>query len=319
MEPPTPLESALEIFLLTYSRSCYLDNTLRQLAMSPFARCRLTVFDNCSTDSTPEITEKYRDKFLNYHVVRHNRNIGWVFSYLRAIELSTSLYTWILCDNDEYDFTHAEPLIEAIENRSFDHFYVASRSQAQLAWSGCGGVGSQQLLSEGAQYYKAFLYWPALIFRTECYNLFCSTNVSYLFPSFKFINLILEHNHYIYVSEYPLVIRNEKYNSGYSSLTLYRECMANLALIENMALRRLMIEKWIEKGFSRTIALWIALDKANKVDGLLNKIVDILFTVTPMLRIKLVLLLPLLVLPIPKALLINNDEKGYMEESAPLN
>ena len=53
------IEEKMEIILITYNRSKYLDNTLNQFLNSPFKNCKFTVLDNCSPDNTPEICAKY--------------------------------------------------------------------------------------------------------------------------------------------------------------------------------------------------------------------------------------------------------------------
>jgi len=79
MENTNKLEEVLQIFLITCNRSLLLDNTLRQLRGSPFSACRFTILDNCSTDSTAEVVSRYYEHFSDYHVVRHNKNIGYRF------------------------------------------------------------------------------------------------------------------------------------------------------------------------------------------------------------------------------------------------
>ena len=57
------IEEKMEIILITYNRSKYLDNTLNQFLNSPFKNCKFTVLDNCSPDNTPEICAKYENYF----------------------------------------------------------------------------------------------------------------------------------------------------------------------------------------------------------------------------------------------------------------
>ena len=311
MENSAALETVLEIFLITYNRSAYLDNTLRQLKDSPFAKCRFTVLDNCSTDDTPEVAARYRDSFPDYRVVRHPRNIGGDYNYLRAVELSASRYTWILCDDDDYNFSQCEGVIEAIECCRFDHIYVASRSSVQLGYPGFGAVRSTQLTLEGARYHRALAFWPSLIFRTEWYCTYCFANAPYLFPSFKFINKTLTHNHMIYVAEYPIVIRGEAATSEQSPMILYKEWVVNAGLIEDHKLRRYVIEQWTDKGFMRTLFFWIAVDRANRTPGYWKRLVDIMFAFTPGQRLKLLLLLPVMIVPLPISLLVRAREFVY--------
>ena len=300
------LEELLAIQIITYNRSTCLDNTLRQLQQSPFVRCRITVLDDFSSDETPTIAAKYADKFPRYRVIRHQRNIGGDYNFLRARELSTSFYTWIVCDDDNFEFCHAQNVIEAIKTCAFDMLYVASRTV--LGWNGYGETRVSRVISDKAKYHRACSFWPSLIFRTEWFTTYCLAPAPYLFPSFRFINNSMTYDFWIYVSEYPLVIRSHGPAIEHSPLSLYREWVINAGLLSDLEMRRHVIEEWTDKGFIRTLAFWIALDKANKVDGLVKKIVDMFFAFTPMLRLKLLLLLPLMIIPIPKTLLIRARE-----------
>lgn len=306
-----PLENVLEIFLITYNRSSSLDNSLRQLKDSPFAACRFTVLDNCSTDNTPKVIARYSKHFPDCHMIRHPRNIGGDYNFLRAVELSTSRYTWILCDDDDYDFSNAQDVISAIESCMYDHIYVASRSSVQLGWKGFGEVRAQQLIIAGARVHRACAFWPSLIFRTEWYDTDCFAPAPHLFPSFKFISKMIEHNHMIYVSEHPIVIRGEVCASEQFPLKLYKEWVENAALINDNNLRRYVIEQWTDKGFMKTLCFWIAVDRAKRTEGYWKRLVDILFALAPIQKLKFMALLPVMIIPLPMSLLLRTREYVY--------
>lgn len=307
----TRLESVLEIFLITYNRSACLDNTLRQLQGSPFAACRFTVLDNCSTDDTPEVTARYQGAFPNYRVIRHPRNIGGDYNYLRAIELSTMRYTWILCDDDNYDFTHADAVVDAVVSCEFDLVYVASRSSVQLGWQNFGTVRAKQLTLEGARYHRACAFWPSLIFRTEWYCTYCFAPAPHLFPSFKFINKSIDHDWLLYIAEHPVVIRSESSAMEQRPLMLYTEWVRNAALIADRRLRQYVIEQWTDQGFLKTLAFWIAVERAGRAEGYWKRLVDILFSLTPWQKMKFMLLLPVMLVPLPTSLLVRVRELVY--------
>lgn len=56
--------------------------------------------NNASTDGTLSVYEKYKEKFPALLIITNPYNIGASANYLRALENSTSIYTWILCDDD---------------------------------------------------------------------------------------------------------------------------------------------------------------------------------------------------------------------------
>ena len=53
-------------------------------------------------------------------IVRHPKNIGANPNILRAVETSNSIYTWIICDDDFYDFSDCLDIIDAINSEKFD-------------------------------------------------------------------------------------------------------------------------------------------------------------------------------------------------------
>ena len=311
MNTSRDLESVLEIMLITYNRFECLDNTLKQLQKSPFAKCHITVLDNCSTDRTGKMTDKYRNKFEDFTVIRHPRNIGGDYNFLRAIELSTYRYTWILCDDDNYDFTYSDDVINAIVSCKYELVYVASRSPVQLGWNGHGETTVKELVKRGARYHRACAFWPSIIFKAEAFNNYCFQAASTIFPSMKFLNKSLEDDVLIYVAKEPIVLRADMCSSEVEPLKMYKEWVSNAALIQDRKLRAHVIEQWTDRGFFKSLAFWIAVDRTKKVAGYWKRLVDILFALSPWQKIKFLLLFPVMIIPVPISLLIRARELVY--------
>lgn len=306
-------EQLLEIMLITYNRNEYLENTLKQLKDSPFAKCRITVLDNCSTDLTADVISKYSTAFPNYHVVRHNRNIGGDYNFLRAVEYSTACYAWIMCDDDTYDFSHAEEVVSAIEERSYDLIYVASRSSVQLGCDQFGRTSVGKLTRAGARCHRAFAFWPALIFKTIKYENYCFHNAPFLFPSFNFINKAVEEDFSIYVSEFPMVIRYVDNKMEVQPLKLYKEWVCNAAGIKDKQLRSFVIEQWTDLGFLLTLGFWIAVERSRRNEGYWKRLVDILFALAPWQKVKFLMLMPVMIVPLPMSFLTWARELVYQQ------
>lgn len=111
------LIDVLEIILITYNRKRYLKRTLEQLFAenSPVRNINITILDNVSTDGSFEVIQEYAQKFPNLRHIRHNRNIGGVANSLRAFEMATKKYIWVLCDDDRYDWSNWGEVENAIE------------------------------------------------------------------------------------------------------------------------------------------------------------------------------------------------------------
>ncbi len=305
------LEELLEIFLITYNRSLSLDQTLRQLSTSPFKNCQFTVLDNFSSDNTPQVIDSYKSAFPNIKVIRHNKNIGGDYNFLRAIELSTFYYTWILCDDDNYDFSTAGELIEKIETGIFDLIYTTSRSTGHLGWEGFGDTTVQELIRNGARYHRACAFWPSLIFRTEWYVNECFHAAPYMFPSMKFINRSVNFNFRIYVPTDGIVVRSESNPMEVSSLEQFREWVVNTKLLQDKKIKANVIEDYTEKGFLRTLFFWIALEKTKRKDDFLTTLLVIWFRLGPLQKLKFLLLLPVMIIPLPLSWLVRAREIAY--------
>lgn len=233
------IEEILEIFIITYNRSEFLENTLKQLVKSPFANCNFTILDNCSEDETPCICEKYKKLFHNMKIIRHKKNIGANPNYLHAVELSKSKYTWILCDDDYYDFSEYLDIFEAILSEKFDLISVGHPNYSD--WR--RGIESTviELIENSSTSFTTFTFIPSSIFKTELFDSYCLIqgyfNSSNFFPSFEFINKSIEENFSVYVSKKEIVNRIENVPHPFPALELISGWLNSCALIHNKKIR----------------------------------------------------------------------------------
>lgn len=293
------LEQLLEILLITYNRNDYLDRTLTSIKDSPFAQCKITILDNCSTDNSYKTACKYGQYFSNYRVVRNNKNIGGDNNFLKAVEMATFQYVWILCDDDTYDFSYSDVVIAEIVSCKYDLIYVASRSKYQLSTDIIGATTVKKLFDSGAQYYRAVTFIPSIIFRPDQFDCYCFFQSSKLYPSVAFVNKTLRYDLPIYISKYELVVRNICNHLEMSPLCVFRSWVSSLDSINDKYYKTRTIVQFTDKGFLRSLGFWIALDRATGVEGYWKCIVDIMFGLTPLLRFKALLLIPLMLLPVP--------------------
>jgi glycosyltransferase involved in cell wall biosynthesis len=198
----------LEVAVITYNRAAALERTLEQLAASPFAGCRLTVLDNCSTDATPEVCARFAERFPEFRVVRHVRNIGAEANYLRAVEVLDRPYGWVLCDDDDLDFSDCDDVIAAIEEGEVDVLSVGA--PARSAWSG-GRTTMGALRDESYLIYSVFVFMPNTIYRTAAIDAVALVdgyrNVQNLYPMFPFVRRLIERDAPVHVSRTMLVRR----------------------------------------------------------------------------------------------------------------
>ena len=117
----------LEIILITYNRKEHLQNTFNQIFAdnSPIKNMPITILDNKSTDGSSELIQEYCKICHNIKHIIHNRNIGGNANIARAFELAKQKYVWILCDDDEYDWSHWQEVEQAMAE-DYDAIVVAN-------------------------------------------------------------------------------------------------------------------------------------------------------------------------------------------------
>jgi glycosyltransferase involved in cell wall biosynthesis len=267
------IEEKLELVLITYNRSEYLENTLSQLLESPFKDCKFTVLDNCSTDKTPQVCLKYQKMFKDFHIMRHKHNIGGNANILRGVETSNSLYTWLLADDDDYDFSDCDDLIKAIDSEKYDVLFFFSSSFDKWAGksvyeilrsrdsskyiNGCAnGTSGKELMGIMKQYYFITMtFIPACIFKTDIYTNKCFIegydNIKYLYPHLKFVEKTIVNDLLFYKKEKDMVIEGfeadiklKNRNASYSMLRWMNSWLISSLIIKDKKIRSVMIDRY---------------------------------------------------------------------------
>lgn len=152
-----PMKNTLELFLITYNRKekCHL--TLQTLLAedSPVRDLPLTILDNASTDGTEEMLAGFAQKHTNIRLIRHPRNIGGNANIVRAFELATSPFMWVLCDDDSFNWKHWKEIETAILSNDYDMIYTINHL-----------VKKNDKMTPG---YLAFLaaFLPGVIYKTQ--------------------------------------------------------------------------------------------------------------------------------------------------------
>lgn len=294
------LEKNVELFVITYNRAKYLDRTLTQLLDSPFARCKITILDNCSTDDTPSICETYRLLFPMMHIVRHRKNIGASPNYLRAVEMSDSPYTWVLCDDDVFDFSNCSDVVEAIEQGHFD--LISLGAPGQFDWERGLATTSIELLRKGARYFFAFTFAPSIIFKTRLFDSMCMVkgyrNTDNVYPHFEFIRKSVQDNFSVYLSKKNIIYRDEHENVP-SKLFWLTAWVNSCRTIDDRNLRKIAVYDTAENRISwvKDLVIAIVTEKIRYPERVLTKTGEMALGLSFEQLTFLLLISPLLLIP----------------------
>lgn len=243
------IERFLEIFVFTYNRAPFLARTLEQFANGPFRNCTVTVLDNHSTDETPAVCARFKPSLPQLRHVRHPKNIGGLANYLRGVELAQAKYTWIICDDDTYDFSGTADVIEAITTERVNILSIGIEGhELPGGYSGC-----IREFALAHPYFLSHSFVPSMIFRTALFDSGIIRrgydNVETMFPHFPFIAALAERDEQIYVSKNKMIRKSA--NVGYSTFRFLTGWAQSCRKITDRALRR----KAISEVFGSTLVV----------------------------------------------------------------
>ena len=240
-------KNKLQIILITYNRKKFLEKTFNQIfsADSPIKDFDIIVLDNCSTDGSSEFIAEYCQKFQNVKHIRHNKNIGGNANIVRAFEIASKEYVWILCDDDKYDFSHWDEVEDGLKEHP-DALVVAHYMEP---------------LKNICRLLKQLTFVPAAIYKTsnitDTVMINANYNISNMFPQLAIVCAILNAGANITFTKYPVVTmvlntaEESSYVRGAESGYPHRQMkkmfweqgyLNSLNMIEDKKLRRVLMK-----------------------------------------------------------------------------
>ena len=157
----------VSIFIITYNRPQQLRETLSRLLGSPFAHCSITVLDNCSTDEAcAAVQQEFLEPTLTFH--RNITNIGASANALQAFLMSRTPYTWVLCDDDLFDFSDVGDVEKILQDGAATLVMVGGHREDVRAGAGVTASPKQLMkLPVAVNYYRDLSFLPSTIYRTD--------------------------------------------------------------------------------------------------------------------------------------------------------
>jgi glycosyltransferase involved in cell wall biosynthesis len=205
----------LEIFIITHNRSIYLETTLNAIYNSTLKDYKLTILDNCSTDQTLEICNSFNNKIPNYKVISHPVNIGSDNNVCRAFELSTSEYTWVICDDDIYDFSYFADVKNVIDEGVIDLIHVGGHDEHRVFSEVKMNVN--ELIVKGYPFFKFSSFLPTTIFKTKRFQqLIIQALKNDGYPHMVCVIDVYKNNEQIYISRNKLITPANLENASYN-------------------------------------------------------------------------------------------------------
>ena len=112
------MNKKIQVILVTYNRAQKVDDTFKQFFFetSPVKEYDFLVLDNNSTDNTSQVVEKWQKNYPNISYIKNKYNVGVTGNILKAMEIASADYVWIIGDDDIFDFSNWHEVEKALEN-----------------------------------------------------------------------------------------------------------------------------------------------------------------------------------------------------------
>ncbi|WP_406265483.1 glycosyltransferase [Actinacidiphila glaucinigra] len=110
----------LSVVVPMHNVEAFAESTLRSLAINAEADVEFLVVDDCSTDSTPWVIDRWTEKLPNTRVIRHEKNMGIAQARNSGIDAAGGEFLTFLDGDDWYGPGHLAELVRAIEELGCD-------------------------------------------------------------------------------------------------------------------------------------------------------------------------------------------------------
>jgi glycosyltransferase involved in cell wall biosynthesis len=192
----------LEIAIITYNRHEKLARTLQGLSKSVMGKCRITIYDNASTDNTPEVVSNCSSLLPRLNYVRRPRNITVGPNLILAYAEARAKYFWLLCDDDLIDPSDCDRIYSQLALLKYDAVLLNSVDLPGLAE---GEFSSQELKNQNSRLYYMGSFLPSIIYPTSVIEQSVIKSMMIhsmdLFPQIHLVHALVntDRNYYVHV------------------------------------------------------------------------------------------------------------------------
>ena len=107
------------IIIPNYNHSPYLDHRIKSVLCQTYRDYEVIILDDCSTDSSVEIIERYRNHPKVSQIIINSENSGSTFKqWNKGVKLAKGEYIWFAESDDYAELTFLEELVPVLEQNS---------------------------------------------------------------------------------------------------------------------------------------------------------------------------------------------------------
>lgn len=124
-------EPLLTILVTTYNRASVLDVLLDMLSsyQEKGLAFNILVSDDCSSDSTRDVCNKWEKRLNGFSFIRTECNLGMDNNFMTAYEHFDTPYCWLLGDTRHISYEGLKNVIEVLEEHTYDALILRCRDE----------------------------------------------------------------------------------------------------------------------------------------------------------------------------------------------
>lgn len=116
----------ISIAMCIYNGEKYLKEQLDSIINQTYTNIELIIVDDCSFDKSREIVKEYKKKYDFIKLFENDSNLGLVKNFEKSISLCTGEYIALSDQDDIWEYSKLEKLINIIEKENLDLVYCDS-------------------------------------------------------------------------------------------------------------------------------------------------------------------------------------------------
>lgn len=147
----------LSICIPTYNRSKALEGNLKALSIQIIDKelpIELIVSDNCSTDDTSSVVEKYLKNGLSINYIKNSTNLGMDGNFAQCYRKAIGKYVLVLGDDDYLIDGKLEKLLDYLKDSDYGLVHLKTDSKSTM---------SSEIFNNSEVYLKNISYWITYI------------------------------------------------------------------------------------------------------------------------------------------------------------
>ena len=171
-----PVAPAVSVIVPNFNHAPYLEQRIESILGQTFADFELILLDDCSTDRSRELLERYREHPKVAHIVLNEQNSGSTFAqWRRGLALARGRYVWIAESDDYADPAFLATLVplldadpEAVVAFTGSHMVDAANAPIPGAdWDRYRPGQPRIERYDGAEFIKKKLLWTADLYNAS--------------------------------------------------------------------------------------------------------------------------------------------------------